>query len=296
MTAGARESGNGASIQGSQKLGGCEKKPVACPGLDFSRTLGRSGCYDRMDRSIVLGCSVRVVAFVCLIALTALDGPAQAIDIIELSVALSAFDANAESCLERCMNIFETELVGVKIVEQERRTDNRGYFARTFCQQEFTSSHMITDVAQMSVSFSERRGTLRGLHFQYPPASETKYVRCVRGAMLDVVVDMRPESSTYLRHMSVMLSMANGRAVYVPGRFAHGFITLTDQTEVEYIMNRPHDSALEGGLRYDDPKLAILWPIPVVVIAERDTRWPLLETIEDQLARRMRAEQKYRWN
>jgi dTDP-4-dehydrorhamnose 3,5-epimerase len=192
------------------------------------------------------------------------------------------------AAVEGDMKIFETELAGVKIVEQERRMDNRGYFARVFCDQLFASNQMVTNVAQMSVSFNERRGTLRGLHFQYPPASETKYVRCVRGAMLDVIVDVRPESITYLRHLGVMLSAANGRALYVPGRFAHGFITLTDQTEVEYTMNRPHEPALEGGLRYNDPGLAIVWPIPVSIIAERDTNWPLLAAIGDHVASRMR--------
>lgn len=186
------------------------------------------------------------------------------------------------------MKIFDTELAGVKIVEQERRMDSRGYFARVFCGQVFASNDMASDVAQISVSFNERRGTLRGLHFQYPPAAETKYVRCVRGAMLDVVVDVRPESTTYLRHVSVMLSAKNGRALFLPGRFAHGFITLTNQTEVEYMMNQPHEPSLEGGLRYDDPALDILWPIPVSVIAARDADWPLLAAIGDHVASRMR--------
>ena len=186
------------------------------------------------------------------------------------------------------MKICETELTGVKIVEPERRMDSRGYFARVFCHQVFASNDMATNVAQMSVSFNERRGTLRGLHFQYPPASETKYVRCVRGAMLDVVVDLRPESTTYLRHISVMLSATNGRALFLPGRFAHGFITLTDQTEVEYMMNQLHEPALEGGLRYDDPELDIVWPVPVSVIATRDANWPLLATIGDHVESRMR--------
>lgn len=185
------------------------------------------------------------------------------------------------------MRIFETELAGLKIVEQEPRIDGRGYFARTFCAHEFASNSMAINVAQMSVSFSARRGTLRGLHFQYPPAAETKYVRCIRGALLDVVVDVRPESSTYLQHIAVMLSAANGRAIYIPERFAHGLITLTDETEVEYIMDQPYVAGLEGGLRYDDPELAIAWPLPVSVIAERDANWPLLAAIGGSVARRM---------
>lgn len=192
------------------------------------------------------------------------------------------------------MKILEAKLSGVKIIEQERLTDRRGYFTRIFCEREFASNSMKANVAQMSASFNGRRGTLRGLHFQYPPAAETKYVRCVRGAMLDVVVDVRPESSTYLKHITVMLSAANGRAIYVPERFAHGFITLTDETEVEYLMGVPYVPGLEGGLRYNDPELAIAWPLSISVIAERDASWPLLAAVRERVARRMGSPERDR--
>jgi dTDP-4-dehydrorhamnose 3,5-epimerase len=185
------------------------------------------------------------------------------------------------------MKIIETNLDGVKIVEQERLADERGYFSRVFCEKEFTEYGMKPVVAQASTSYNARRGTLRGLHFQYPPAAESKYVRCVRGAMVDVVVDLRPESPTYLQHLSVELNDENGRGLYVPERFAHGFITLRDETEIAYMIGNQYEPSLGGGLRYDDPRLAIAWPIPVTVISERDRKLPSISETEECVARLM---------
>lgn len=181
----------------------------------------------------------------------------------------------------------ETALAGAFIVDIDRREDNRGHFARTFCAEEFASRGMQTSVAQTSLSFNRRAGTLRGLHFQFPPAAETKYVRCTRGGVLDVIVDLRPESPTYLKHLAVVLTAENGRGLYIPKRFAHGFMTLVDDTEVTYLIGEPHTPNAEGGLRYDDPRIGVTWPLPVSVISERDTRWLPLAEIEDRIGSRM---------
>ena len=142
-------------------------------------------------------------------------------------------------------------------------------------------------VAQASLSFNAKRGTLRGLHFQYPPAAETKYVRCTKGAIFDVIVDLRPESPTYLEHLAVDLSAENGRGLYVPKRFAHGFVTIEDDTELTYFIGESHAPNAEGGLRYDDPMLGVNWPLPVRFISERDAAWNPIVEIKDKLRSRM---------
>ena len=128
----------------------------------------------------------------------------------------------------------ETKLAGAFVIDLERREDDRGFFARTFCQHEFEEHGLKPVIAQANVAFNKRRGTLRGMHFQYPPAAETKLVRCTRGAILDIIVDLRPESPTYLEHVAVELTADNGRALYVPERFAHGYQVLEDATETSY--------------------------------------------------------------
>jgi dTDP-4-dehydrorhamnose 3,5-epimerase len=182
----------------------------------------------------------------------------------------------------------ETRLAGAYIVDIDRRKDERGYFARMFCANEFSAHGLRATVEQASISFNAKRGTLRGLHFQYPPAAETKYVRCTKGAVFDVIIDLRPDSPTYLEHVSVVLSAGNGRGLYVPKRFAHGFITLEDDTELSYFISESHTPNAEGGLRYDDPMLRIDWPLPVRVISPRDTAWSSISEIEDELQLRMR--------
>jgi dTDP-4-dehydrorhamnose 3,5-epimerase len=128
----------------------------------------------------------------------------------------------------------ETKLKGAYIIDVERKEDSRGFFARVFCQREFAEHGLKPLIAQANIAFNSRQGTVRGMHFQFPPAAETKLVRCTRGAILDVIVDLRPESPTYLRHVAVELSEDNSRALYVPERFAHGYQVLRDRTETSY--------------------------------------------------------------
>jgi dTDP-4-dehydrorhamnose 3,5-epimerase len=181
----------------------------------------------------------------------------------------------------------ETKLAGAYTIDLDRREDDRGFFARMFCQEEFAAHGLKPIIAQANVAFNTKRGTLRGMHFQYPPAAETKYVRCSRGAVLDVIVDLRPESPTYLQHVVVELSADNQRGIYIPERFAHGYITLEDNTDTSYMMGEYYTPGVASGLSHSDPRLALGWPIPVSVISEKDTQWPLLEVIEDDLRRRM---------
>jgi dTDP-4-dehydrorhamnose 3,5-epimerase len=170
----------------------------------------------------------------------------------------------------------ESAIAGVWFVDLEPIEDERGFFARTFCADEFVAHGLDPTVAQCNVSVTARAGTIRGLHYQVAPAAETKLVRCVRGAIHDVVVDLREGSPTRLQHLGVELSAANRRALYVPTEFAHGFQALVDDTEVEYQMGAPYTPGTDRGLRYDDPALGIDWPRPVTDISERDRTWPLL--------------------
>lgn len=183
----------------------------------------------------------------------------------------------------------ETRLAGAFILDIERRGDDRGFFARTFCQREFARHGLKYDVAQCNLSFNHRRGTVRGLHFQFPPAAETKLVRCTRGAVLDVIVDLRPESPTWLQHVAVELSADNRRALFVPERFAHGYQTLEDGTETAYQVGEFYTPDAEGGLRHDDPRLGITWPQPPQEVSAKDRAWPLLDGAEPALRQRMGA-------
>ncbi len=181
----------------------------------------------------------------------------------------------------------ETKLSGAFIIDLERREDNRGFFARAFCQNEFTDHGLKPVIAQANLAFNKHQGTLRGMHFQFPPAAETKLVRCTRGAIVDIIVDLRPESPTYLQHVAVELSADNHRALYVPERFAHGYQVLEDITETSYQVGEFYTPEAEGGLRYDDPRLGLTWPLPVTEITEKDRSFPLLAEIEPEIARRM---------
>jgi dTDP-4-dehydrorhamnose 3,5-epimerase len=183
------------------------------------------------------------------------------------------------------MIVSETALAGAFTVDVDRFADHRGYFSRILCTQAFSARGIDLVTVQANVSYNRERGTLRGMHFQYPPVSEDKYVRCIRGAVFDVIVDLRPESPTWLKHVGIELSAENGRGLYVPERFAHGFVTLADDTELLYFMGEAHTKGAEGGLRFDDPALGIDWP-PVHVLSERDTIWRgLSETSEDLRSR-----------
>jgi len=181
----------------------------------------------------------------------------------------------------------ETRLEGAFILDLERRSDPRGFFARAFCQEEFAAHGLKEVVAQANIAFNLKRGTLRGMHFQFPPMAETKLVRCTRGAIWDVIVDLRPESATYLKHVAVELSEDNHRALYVPERFAHGYQVLRDNTETSYQVGEFYSPGDEGGLRHDDPRLGISWPLPVTAISEKDQGWRLLSEFGLELRRRM---------
>lgn len=182
----------------------------------------------------------------------------------------------------------ETKLPGAFIIDLDRREDSRGFFARGFCQHEFAEHGLEPIIAQANIAFNHRKGTMRGMHFQFPPAAaETKLVRCTRGAILDIIVDLRPESPTYLEHVSVELTADNHRAIYVPGRFAHGYQVLEDSTETSYQVGEFYTPGAEGGLMYDDPALGLTWPLPVTEISEKDRSWQPLEDVEDELRHRM---------
>lgn len=167
-----------------------------------------------------------------------------------------------------------TELAGAYIVDLERREDERGFFARTWCQHEFEQQGLVARIAQANMSYNHTRGTLRGMHFQRPPFAETKLVRAVRGAIYDVIVDLRPDSPTYKGWIGVELTADNRRALFVPEGFAHGFQTLEDNTDVIYQVSAFYTPGAEGGLRHDDPAFAIRWPLPVTVISDKDAGWP----------------------
>lgn len=181
----------------------------------------------------------------------------------------------------------ETKLPGAFIIDVNRREDSRGFFARAFCQREFAEHGLEPIIAQANIAFNNRKGTMRGMHFQFPPAEETKLVRCTRGAILDIIVDLRPESPTYLEHVAVELSADNHRAIYVPGRFAHGYQVLEDSTETSYQVGEFYAPGAEGGLMYDDPALGLTWPLSVTEISEKDRSWRLLSEVEDELRERI---------
>lgn len=181
----------------------------------------------------------------------------------------------------------ETKLRGAFVIDIERREDSRGFFARVFCQHEFDSHGLKPIIAQANVAYNRKKGTLRGMHFQFPPAAETKLVRCTRGAILDIIVDLRPESPTYLQHVAVELSGENCRALYVPERFAHGYQVLRDDTETSYQVGEFYTPGSEGGLLYSDPRLGLQWPLPVSVISDKDNVWKRLEEQEEEIKRRM---------
>lgn len=169
----------------------------------------------------------------------------------------------------------EIELAGAFVVELERREDDRGFFARAWCEDEFAAQGLDTRVSQCNLSFNERQGTLRGMHYQVAPHAEVKVVRCTQGAVYDVIVDLRPGSPTYRRWTAVELSAENRRLLYVPEGFAHGYQTLEDATETFYQVSVPYTPEAERGVRWDDPAFSIEWPdVPQRVISEKDRNWP----------------------
>jgi dTDP-4-dehydrorhamnose 3,5-epimerase len=168
----------------------------------------------------------------------------------------------------------ETPLAGAFLIDPELLEDERGFFARTFCAREFSEHALQPVVAQSNLSFNHLKGTLRGMHYQVAPAEEAKLVRCTSGAIFDVIIDLRPESPTYLSHFGAELSADNRRALYVPELSAHGYQTLADGAEVTYQVSEFYAPGREQGLRHDDPAFGIEWPLPVSVISEKDGSWP----------------------
>jgi len=179
------------------------------------------------------------------------------------------------------MKFIETWLAGAFLIEIEPREDERGFFARTFCSREFEEHGLETNLVQCSISFNRLQGTLRGIHFQQPPFQEAKTVRCTSGAIFDVIVDLRPNSPTFLKYFAVHLTAENRRTLYVPKDFAHAFQTLADETEVAYGMSEFYAPESAAGLRWNDPFFAIPWPLPVSVISDRDASYPDVQGLED---------------
>jgi dTDP-4-dehydrorhamnose 3,5-epimerase len=178
------------------------------------------------------------------------------------------------------MRFTQTPLGSAFIVEIEHQQDERGFFARSFCRREFEQHGLAVEVVQSSISYNRRRHTLRGLHYQAAPHQEAKVVRCVAGAIYDVIVDLRRASPTYLRWYAVELSAATMNAIYVPPDFAHGFLSLTDDATVLYQMSTEHEPKAARGLRWNDPMLAITWPTAPQVIGERDASYTLLSEVD----------------
>lgn len=170
----------------------------------------------------------------------------------------------------------ETPLKGAYTVDIDKKADDRGFFARAFCAREFAELGIKPEVAQVNLCYNGTRGTLRGMHYQLSPAAETKLIRCTRGAIYDVIVDLRSDSPTHLQHFGVELTANNYRALYVPEMFAHGYQTLTAEAEIVYIVSEFYTPGCESGLRHDDPKLNIQWPLPVSLISAKDSSWAAL--------------------
>lgn len=172
------------------------------------------------------------------------------------------------------MRFHPTDLADAVLIEIEKRGDERGFFARTFCEEEFAQAGLVTRFVQANASASRKAGTLRGLHYQVAPHAETKVIRCTRGAIFDVIVDLRPDSPSYRRWQGFELTAAEGTMLYIPEGFAHGYQTLADDTEVAYQVSAPYAPGAEAGIRYDDPAFGITWPMPVTAISEKDVSWP----------------------
>jgi dTDP-4-dehydrorhamnose 3,5-epimerase len=172
------------------------------------------------------------------------------------------------------MTLHETKIAGVFEIRLEPKVDERGFFARTWCQKEFESHGLNPKLVQCNISFNTRKGTLRGMHYQVAPYPEVKVVRCTRGSIYDVVVDLRPQSPTFKGWISAVLTAENRNAIYVPERCAHGFLTLEDQTEVFYQMSEIHNQESARGVRWNDPVFQIAWPARIEVISERDRTYP----------------------
>jgi dTDP-4-dehydrorhamnose 3,5-epimerase len=173
------------------------------------------------------------------------------------------------------MKFTETKLKGAFIIELDKHLDDRGFFARSFCKNEFSQLGLNNDIVQINNSLSKHKGTLRGLHYQVFPKQEDKIIRCIKGAIYDVVIDLRSESETFLEWFGLELSEVNRKALFVPKGFAHGYLTLADNSELFYLSTEYYSAESEKGVRWDDPKFNIEWPIDITEISEKDAAHPL---------------------
>ena len=174
------------------------------------------------------------------------------------------------------MRFIENRLKGAFIIEPERLEDERGFFARTFCQKEFVANGLNPRIVQCNVSYNKNKGTLRGMHYQVAPMAEAKLVSCTRGAIYDVIIDLRPESPTYCQWLAEELNAENRKMIYIPEGFAHGFQTREDETEVFYQMSEFYSPEHALGVRWDDPAFGIEWALDTMIISEKDRNYPLL--------------------
>ena len=176
------------------------------------------------------------------------------------------------------MQFNKTPLIGAYTIDLEKRGDDRGFFARFFCEEEFSKVGLETRFPQINNSLSSKRGTLRGLHYQLPPAGEVKVVRCLKGSLFDVILDIRAGSPTFGKWFGAELSAENRRMMYVPRGFAHGFITLTDDVEALYLVSSFYSPENERGIRYNDPTIGIEWPVEPTELSDKDKNWPDLSS------------------
>jgi dTDP-4-dehydrorhamnose 3,5-epimerase len=183
------------------------------------------------------------------------------------------------------MEFRQTSLAGAYVIELEKHSDERGFFARAWCEREFREHGLATRIAQCSISSNKGKGTLRGMHFQIPPFAETKLVRCTKGALFDVIVDLRPESSTFRQWFGLELASDRGTMLYIPNGFAHGFQTLENDTEILYQMSEFYSPDHACGFCWNDPAFNIRWPLSVKTISERDLTFPSFRAAEELLNR-----------
>jgi dTDP-4-dehydrorhamnose 3,5-epimerase len=180
--------------------------------------------------------------------------------------------------------IFEhTSLEGVLKIALEKKEDERGFFARSYCSKEWKAQGLHTEFVQLNTSYNRQAGTLRGLHFQYPPQTEIKMVRCMVGAIYDVVVDIRPNSPQFGCWEAFELSASNRNLLYIPQGYAHGFQTLVDDTELLYFHHREYEPGYEGGVHYLDPALHIQWPLLITAVSQQDQQWPMLNELSSNV-------------
>jgi dTDP-4-dehydrorhamnose 3,5-epimerase len=172
------------------------------------------------------------------------------------------------------MKFHPTTLKDAVLIDLERRGDDRGFFARTFCADEFAANGLPTDFVQQNMSYSATKGTIRGMHFQRAPHAEDKLIRCLRGAIVDIILDLRPDSPTYKQWEAFELNEENKRQLLVPKGFAHGFQTVSDHVEVTYLVSARYNGAAEGGVRWNDPAFGIAWPLAPTEMSDKDKQWP----------------------